>query len=83
VIARTTARYQAGVSSGWYGTIAKRWPRAGLSKLAIASAIVMKLSQAKLPETTSHDCVSTMISPATEAMGWGKNRNHGTTSCAK
>src|SRR5439155_24831257 len=83
VTARTIARYQPGLLWGLYGVSGKRRPRAALSNAEIARAIVTKLSQAKFPETTSHDWVVTMMIPASVAIGGGKKRNHGTTSCAK
>ena len=43
----------------------------------------MKFSQEKFPLRTSQHCVTTMKRAATDAMGCGKKRNHGATSCAK
>src|SRR6185312_15467954 len=48
-----------------------------------ASTIVTQLSQAKLPEATSHSWVTTMIAAATLATGCGANNPNGTNSCAK
>ena len=48
-----------------------------------ARTIVTQLSQAKLPDATSHSWVTTMIAAATLATGCGANNPTGTTSCAK
>ena len=48
-----------------------------------ASTIVIQLSQAKFPDSTSHSCVAMMIAAATLATGCGVNRANGTTSWAK
>ncbi len=42
--------------------------------------MVIQFSQAKLPDSTSHSCVATMIPAAYEATGCGVNSNTGTTS---
>src|SRR5215469_14483916 len=58
--------------------------RAATSSIALkASTIVTQLSQEKLPDSTSHSCVTTMIAAAALATGWGANNPKGTTSCAK
>ena len=69
VAARTIARYQPGLLCGPYGVSGKTRPSAALSKAEIASAMVTKFSQAKFPETTSHDCVATITIPASVAIG--------------
>src|ERR1700677_4793542 len=48
-----------------------------------ARMIVSQLSQAKLPDATSHSWVMTMIAAETLAPGCGANSPNGTTSCAK
>ena len=47
-----------------------------------ASRIVSQFSHAKLPEATSHSCVTITIPAATDATGCGANSANGTTSCA-
>src|SRR5436309_6881616 len=47
-----------------------------------ASTIVTQLSQAKLPDATSHSWVTTTIPAATLATGCGVNNPNGTTSWA-
>ena len=42
--------------------------------------MVIRLSQEKLPLTSSQLWVPTTASPATVATGWGANRKNGTTS---
>ena len=48
-----------------------------------ARMIVTQLSQAKLPDATSHSWVTTTIAAATLATGCGANNPNGTTSWAK
>ena len=48
-----------------------------------ARMIVTQFSQAKLPESTSHNWVTTMIAAATLATGCGANNPNGTTNWAK
>src|SRR5689334_1041908 len=45
--------------------------------------IVSQFSQAKLPDNTSHSCVTITIAPATLAIGCGANSANGTTNWAK
>src|SRR4051812_1528235 len=47
-----------------------------------ASTIVSKSNQEKLPERTSHNCVTAMMAAATLATGCGANNPNGTISCA-
>jgi len=46
-----------------------------------ASTILIQFSQAKLPEMTSHSCVTIMSVAAIEATGCGAERKIGTPSC--
>src|ERR1700731_4804185 len=48
-----------------------------------ARTIVTQLSQAKLPDATSHSWVTTTMPAATLATGCGANNPNGTTSWAK
>ena len=48
-----------------------------------ANRIVTQLSQAKLPDATSHSWVTTMIAAAMLATGCGANNPNGTISCEK
>src|SRR5215211_938857 len=82
VAAMTMTAYQVGAGESDGGSTGNTESHA-LSKAINPSVIVMKFSQAKLPEITSQNCVAITISPATPATGCGTNRNHGTISCAK
>ncbi len=48
-----------------------------------ARMIVTQFSHAKLPDSTSHNCVTMTIAAATLATGCGANSANGTTSWAK
>ncbi len=50
------------------------------SRTLQARTIVSQLSQAKLPEATSHSCVTIMMVAAMPATGCGANRPNGTIS---
>src|SRR5262249_3142879 len=52
-------------------------PNAASSMALNASTIVTQFSQAKLPEATSHSCVTTTIPAATLATGCGANNPNG------
>ncbi len=55
----------------------------GLLTAENARKIVMTLSQAKLPVSTSHSWVRSTMAAATDATGCGAKRKNGTISWAK
>src|SRR5689334_2370614 len=84
VTAVTTTSYQSGAAGraggrGRGSTEAASEP----ATAGRASTIVSQLSQAKLPESTSHSWVAMMTPAAALATGCGVNNKKGTTSWAK
>ncbi len=71
--ARTTTTYHSG-ASGTSGA------SAGNAITGRASTIVIQFSQAKLPDSTSHSCVTIIRAAAAVATGCGANSANGTTS---
>src|SRR3984893_5532932 len=81
-ITRAANQRGASVSAGWRG-IGRSAASDDASIALQPNRIVNQLSQAKLPDATSHSWVTTTIAPAMPATGCGANRPNGTTSCAK
>jgi hypothetical protein len=79
----TSVSYQsgAGANRGGAGTGRTR-PASEVSSTENAMTIVSQLSQAKLPEATSHSWVRIMIAAATLAAGCGASKASGAASCA-
>src|ERR1700757_947269 len=81
-ITRPANHSGGGDGAGW-GGIPKNVANDESSRALNARMIVTQLSQAKLPDTTSHSWVMTTIAAATLATGCGANKPNGTTSWAK
>src|SRR5579875_1814064 len=79
----TSASYHggAGARGGGAGSGSAR-PASEVSTTEDAMTIVSQLSQAKLPEATSHSWVTIMTAAATLAAGCGANSASGAASCA-
>lgn len=79
----TSASYHggAGARCGTAGSGSTR-PASQVSVTEQAMRIVSQLSQAKLPEATSHNWVTMMSAAAMLAAGCGANRASGAAICA-